>query len=398
VLLLLDRALRADRERCGDHRQAAARVAWVPLWASLKGMQVQRRALVMLVAALAAGGAASGALAGSAGTAPLHPLLPFARGQLKVLLGQGPSWQPVAGTPLTLTLFSGRPRPRVSAKTNAYITLQSPSQRCARSAKGDHHAQRLEIPSYYVATHLVTKTSIFTPGGGAAAGTYAVSLSGVIVSGVGSVRVCVWLANKPKVKTRPYSQTIPLIGGLFAASVSNVPALGISGSGAYALNAVYVARSFNYSVSTERCGTDEVDPAQSVAPGALAAESISLLRQPCAGDESVFSFTAPGRGALGSITYTATQAMTNPAGVGVLGGCELDPITVTKLSVATAYVVADGCKVGRLLVAPDDPTLPRGAVTEAQVDGGIAEVAPAGTTVDLVLNGVPVSSRSKKHH
>lgn len=342
----------------------------------------------MLVATLAAGGAASGALAGSAVATPLQPLLPFARGQLKVLLGQGPSWQPVAGTPLTLTLFSGRPRRGVSAKTNAYITLQSPRQRCARSAAGDH-AHKLVIPAYYAATDLVSKTSIFTPGGGAAAGTYAAGLSGVIVSGVGSVRACVWLANKPKAKTRPYSQTIPLIGGLFAASVSDVPALGVSGSAAYALNAVYVARSFNYTVSTVRCGSDQVDPSQSVGPGALAAESISFPGQPCAGDDSVFTFTAPGRGALGSITYTSTEATTNPAGVGVLGGCELDPITVTRLAVAAAYVVADGCKVGRLLVAAVDPKLPRGAVTEAQVDGGIAEVAPAGSTVDLVLNGHP---------
>ena len=71
------------------------------------------------------------------------------------------------------------------------------------------------------------------------------------------------------------------------------------------------------------------------------------------------------------------------------GACELDPVTGTPLADAEQYVQADGCAVADVLVAPTQSGIPRGSVIDAQVDGGIAEVAPAGGAVDLVIAGRP---------
>ncbi len=363
-----------------------------------------RRALTLLVVALVACAAGVSEAATSAhhragsvrGDAPaaqasglrVAPLLPFARGQLVVSLGDPPSWQPVAGEPLTVTLFSGRPGSRRAAALNAYIGFQSVDRGCPSAATGDR-GHLLTVDGYYHSQDRVTGSSSFTPGGGAAAGDYEASIPDVVVHGARTVRACVWLSSSPRRRTRATVQDVPLLTGLFAASVANVPSA-VKGSGdAYTLNAVYVARRFAYSVATLECGKRYRSATRQVAPGALATESVSFLASPCASDTSQINFSAAGQRSLGALSYSPAQATTVPPTVTALGACELDPVTVTHLADAVAYVQADGCSVGNLLAAPFRSGIPRGAVIEAQVDGGIAEVAPKGTAVDLVLNGRP---------
>lgn len=315
------------------------------------------------------------------------PLLPFARGQLVVSLGDPPSWQPVAGQPLTVTLFSGRPESRRTAGLNAYIGFQSVERGCAATAAGDH-VHLLAIDGYYHAQDRVTGSSPFTPGGGAAAGDYEAGIPGVVIHGARMVRACIWMSPSARRRTRPTVQEIPLLNGVFAASVSNLRSA-VAGAGrAYTLNAVYVATGFAYSVATRECGDLYRSAGRRVAPGALATESVSLPPSPCAGDGSRINFSSAGR-ALGVLSYSSAQATTSPPAVAALGACELDPLTVTHLSDAVAYVQSDGCSVGDVLAAPFRTGIPRGAVIEAQVDGGVAQLAPQGTAVDLVLNGRP---------
>jgi hypothetical protein len=70
-----------------------------------------------------------------------------------------------------------------------------------------------------------------------------------------------------------------------------------------------------------------------------------------------------------------------------VGGCDLNGVGGLSLGDARRYVSAVGCRVARVLTAPHSSTVPRGDATAAQVDGGIAPVAPPGTSVDLVVNG-----------
>jgi hypothetical protein len=318
----------------------------------------------------------------------LGPLLPLARGQLLVSLGDPPEWLPESGAPETLTLFSGRPRGRTGG-LNAYLAIQGTGSRCARSATAGH--SHLILPRYYAATNLVSRRrSPFAPNGGAVSGDYAAAIPGVVVRRAGTARICVWLARAAGQRVSAVSQDVRLLNGLFAASVSAIPSAAPNSAGRfYTLNAIDVGRSFDYGASTTSCGGVADDGPRTADAGELATESITYSAAPCAGDGSEFTFTTAGGGPLGSLSYAVSQALTTPPQVTSIGACELDAVTVVPLAQATGYVQAVGCRVGRLLLSPYSRTAPRGAVLQAQVNGGVASIAPRGTAVDLVLNGRP---------
>lgn len=345
---------------------------------------VRRRALPLLALAAVAW-AFSAAAAGA--RLVTGPLIPLARGHLQVSLGDPPQWLPVSGRPLDLTLFSGRPSGRDSGALNAYLALQRPTRSCAPSAKRGHYTR--EIKSFYAgANQLAREQSPFAPSGGAAAGDYAATLSGIVVGQRGTTRVCVWLARVASQRGLAAVQDVPLLNGVFAASVSALPtAFGAARPSAYTLNAVQVARGFGYTAVTSSCGRQYTDARRSAADGELATESISFGSSACAGDGTQFTFTTPSGRTFGALGYTVSQAQTAPPQVASLGACELDGLTVSSPTSASEYVQAVGCEVGRLLVSPYQRGVPRGAVLEAQVDGGVAALAPRGTAVDLVLNG-----------
>lgn len=318
------------------------------------------------------------------------PLLPLTRGQLLVSLGDPPQWLPEAGVPIGLTVFSGAPRHAHAAALNAYIALQAPTKECAATPRADRPGRLLEVPHLYEAGHLLSATSPFTPGGGAEAGDYAATLSGVVIHQSGSVRACVWLARKTTQRGLAAVQNIQLLNGLFAASVSAVPSASPThGDQTYTMNAISVGGPLTVSAATSQCGTRSSDPPQTVADGEVASESFAYGKASCPTDGSTFKFSAPNQRSLGTLTYTLAQASAAPPEVSSLGACELDALTVTTLAAAEQYLEDVGCRVGRLLVSPRQTGVPRGSVLEAQVDGGVAEIAPRGTAVDLVLNGRP---------
>lgn len=346
---------------------------------------VPRRA----VALFGVGSALALALTGpAAAQLATHPLMPLARGQLLVSLGNPPQWLPESRTAETLTLFAGRPALRHTAGINAYIAVQRAGSRCAATAHGGH--AHLELPDLYARANRLTSRSPFTPAGGAQRGDYAASRDGVVVHQEKRARFCVWLSSSPTRRGPVASQDVPLLNGLFAASVSAIPSASKSAGGRYyTLNAIDVGRSFDYGASTTTCGGVSDDGPRTAAAGELATESISYGASPCAGDGSTFTFTTAGGRSLGSLGYPVADALTAPPMVTSSGGCELDALTVVPLAAAESYVQAVGCTVGRLLISPFSRAEPRGAVLEAQVAGGQASVAPRGTAVDLVLNGRP---------
>jgi hypothetical protein len=348
----------------------------------------RRRALVgaVVISALAASVALADAGAALAQPA-FAPVLPLARGKLLVSLGNPPQWLPESGTPTGLTLFSGAPRSARAAAYNAYIALQRGSRRCAATPAGDHESL-LEIPSYYTTQNLIAHQS-GSPFAGAQAGDYAVTLPGITVRLRRLVRACVWIAATEHARSLRLSEPIQLLNGLFAATVSALPSASSGVGGAYTLNAIDVGAPFRYAVTTTQCGIQYHDASAAVADGTIATESVAIESNQCAGDGSTYSFTSATGGALGSLSYSVAQAIATKPTVATVGACELDPISVIPLADATQYVQAVGCRVRRLLLAPYDPALPRGAVIEAQVDGGLAELAPSGTAVDLELNGRP---------
>jgi hypothetical protein len=201
------------------------------------------------------------------------------------------------------------------------------------------------------------------------------------------VRACVWLASSPTTSTRPVVQEIPLLNGLFAASVAALPTAQAGPPSSYSVDAVDVQKPFSYGVATTVCGVTTRDPRQQVAVGEPASDSVTIGSGNCPADASTFSFFASGGHSLGRLTYTVADASTSPPLVAHAGACDLNSVAGTTLTAAQTYVVAVGCRVGRLLKAPYDKALPRGYVTEAQIDGGIAQIAPRGTKVDLVLDG-----------
>ena len=325
-----------------------------------------------------------------------EPLLPLARGHLLVSIGTPPQWLPESGTTTSLTLFSGLPARSGDTTDNAYIAIQDAGRRCAPTPARDRQTL-LEIPAYYTATNLISAHRN-SPWRGAQAGDYAVTLPSIVIHQRGRARACVWLAPKPGSRGLVRSQTIRLLNGLFAASVSAVPSASTGIGGAYTLNAIDVDRTFNYAVTTLQCGIHYSDTSGSVADGQLATESIALETNPCAGDGSTIAFThVAGAGPFATLTYTEAQAVAAPPQISAIGGCELDPVALVPLADAIPYIQAVGCGVRRLLVAPYNPGLPRGAVIEAQVNGGLAEVAPRRTQLDLELNGRPETSATRHH-
>lgn len=318
------------------------------------------------------------------------PLLPLAGGQLLVSIGTPPQWLPESGTTTELTLFAGIPRVRNATADNAYIALQSAGRRCAVSPARDRQPL-LTIPNFYSPANLIANQR-HSPFAGAQAGDYAVTIPSVVVHQQRRTRACVWLVQKPRQRGLDLSQSIRLLNGMFAASVSAVPSASAGIGGAYTLDAIDVGTPFSYAVSTLQCGIRSQDASGQVGDGRLATESIAIETNPCAGDGSTFSFAVAGGRSLGALTYTITEATAAPPQVATAGACELDPVAAIALTTAEQYVEAVGCRVGRLLLAPYTAALARGAVIEAQIDGGLAEVAPRGATVDLELNGRPALS------
>ena len=311
------------------------------------------------------------------------PLLPLARGEVRVLLGDSPYWLPVSG-PTELSLLAGPPRGSGSG-LNAYVALQSDAQGCAGSASADH-GRKLTFAGFFSGRFRLPRQSALAPTGGAEPGVYMAHAAATIAQH-GRVRACVWIAPRPTSNARPAVQEIPLLNGLFAASVAALPDGQAGPSSTYSLDAVDVLRPFSYGVATTVCGATTRDPRQSVAAGDPASESLSLGSGNCPTDATTFSFFAAGGHSLGRLTYPLADAGAGPPVVVHLGACDLNAAAATTLAAARTYVAAVGCQVGRILKAPYDKALPRGYVTEAQVDGGIAQIAPRGTKIDLVLDG-----------
>jgi hypothetical protein len=355
-----------------------------------------RRRPALLVGLAAAWAVALALLAGagrsqaqSSPQPPVAPLLALARGQLLASLGTPPQWLPESGVPTTLTLFAG-PRSDAGLANNAYIALQRASRRCARSAAGDH-ATLITLTTPFVSANLILHER-GSPWAGAPKDVYALTVGPLTLHEARAVRVCVWLAPTPRARALALSQSIPLLNGLFAASVST---LANPSGGAYTLDAIDVGRVFSYSIATLNCGDHYADTSGPVSDGQLATDSIAIGTNPCAGDGSIYTFTAANGSEIGTLGFSITQAVSPQPVVAAIGGCELDPIAGTPVNIAEGYVEAVGCRVKQLIVGPYSTSLPRGSVVEAQVTGGLAEVAPRGAAVDLEINGTPplISSR-----
>jgi hypothetical protein len=347
----------------------------------------RRRGLSLLFVTVAALAVTAGiAAAKRPHQPPTRSLLPLGRGQVVVSLGDPPQWLPLSGEPTYATVFAGRPRAPHAGAGNLYIAFQSPGRLCARSVSGDH-ARPLLASGYFRAADLVSRQqSPFAPDGGAAAGVYEQTLGPFTLHQSAATRACVWLGSSERSSALIASQLVPLLNRTFAASVSNLPQPGAGGT-AYTMNAV-AGRGFTYSARTTACGRTASDTSQAVPAGTPASEAIAADPSPCPGDGTSFNFDAGGQ-SLGSLNYTVAQAQGAVPFVLRAGGCELDAVDQTPLSDAVQYVQQDGCRLGNLLVSPFRRGLPRGVVIEAEVDGGIADLAPSGTTVDLVLNGKP---------
>jgi hypothetical protein len=353
-----------------------------------------RQGTALLVVGLLLLGALVAVLVGvtrASATPSPQPLLPLSRGQLLVSAGRPPQWLPVSGRPLTVTLFSRPSRARPSHSLNAYLALQPVTRSCAGSAARDRVRPLHEIASLYSPLNLLSRGhSPFAPRGGAPSGVYVAGVRDLILPQRGAVRVCVWLGRTARASHLGLRQDMPLLNGLFAASVSALPSAARGGGGAYTASVFSASSPVRLSATTSACGRTLRDGPTTVPGGAPGSDAISFGAASCATDTSRFAFSTTGGRPLGTLSFSLAQAEASPPQVAAGGsGCELDPVTVTRLATATAYVQAVGCSVGRLLVQPFQRGIPRGAVVEAQVDGGLAEIAPRGTAVDLVLNGRP---------
>lgn len=322
-----------------------------------------------------------GAPAVSPSPARALALLPLARGQLTVLLGQTDQWQPQAGAPLTLTLIGGPPRGSDPGRATAVVALQPVARACGASPRADH-APLLAIPGFYGPGHLVSAGSPLAPDGGAQHGVYAASLAAGVLSERGAVRACTWLVGPTGSAGSPRTQAIPLLNGLFGAAVWSLP-----GGDGYGLDATAIGTGFSYTVDSAVCGEASAGPRTSVGEGDELAAAFSLGSLHCAADGSRFAFFSAHGDPLGAIAYSDADARATPAVFGHLGGCELGGVDGLSLAASRLYVAAVGCRIARVLTAPYDGALARGHVGEAQIDGGEATLAPAGTAVDLVTDG-----------
>ena len=336
------------------------------------------------IVALVAAGPSSGQTTRRAPHLRATRLLALKRGQTVILLGPYGQWLPESGVPTTLTLLSGPPRAPNAAGETAYVALQRGAAACPRRAP----ATAQLFPAYYVNAHLISRHP-GSPFSGAQPGDYAATINRLTVTQTGSTRACVWVGVTALNARLVHTQLIPLLNGLFAASVSTLASAGSTAAHAYTLDAVDVGTPFSYAVTTGQCSSQYQDASGKVPDGELATESITLTAHPCPTDGSQFSFSSATGTAIGVLDYTVAQATASPPVVAALGGCEFDPVADTTVAEATAYVTAVGCTVHRLIAAPYQRGFAHGAVLGAQVDGGNAEVAPHGMAINLLLNGTP---------
>ncbi|WP_249012360.1 hypothetical protein [Conexibacter sp. DBS9H8] len=360
--------------------------------------------LALLLALLAGVGALTAA-AHPLRRPPERALLSLSPGHFSVSVGPAaPEWLPVSGRPETLTLIAGRPRSRGAAGANAYVGVISAGGHCGATPAASHRPF-LTFGAFFSAADSARQVTPFTPDGGGAGGTFLASGSGVRLPAGPAARACIWLGSSPG--TAPASThrhrhhrspvragarlvaspLIPVLNGVFAASVSNLTGAG-AGHGGLMMTAISGGHRFTYTTTRLACGSTSTEPPTAVPAGTPASETISLSPSPCTSDATTFRFSVPGLGAR-TLTYPVTDALANPPVSVVTGGCELDPLTGVTVSAALAYLAADGCRLSGLQVSPFQRPLGRGTVAWAAVDGGVAELAPSGTAVTLVLNGRP---------
>ncbi len=370
------------------------------------GPNVKRRTAGMIVVVAVAAAAlivVLGAVAGAKTNRHVRTVavLSLARGSFEVSLGDAPEWMPLSGTPQTLTLIAGPPARARFASDNAYVDFIARGARCA-ATPADSGSGYLTIPHYFSPAHTGAHAGSFAPNGGAPKNSYVASLADVVVHQSTAARACIWLAQnvgmsktvkrgkKHRIKKAPSSLVtsvvVPLLNRTFAASVSNLSGA-TPGTGGYTMYAIDGGHAFRYSVATLQCARKSSDGATTIAAGTPASESISISTSPCPTDASTFTFR--GADVSRTLSFPIADALNSPARTVKLGGCELDPLTGASLAAAESYLTAVGCKLGQIEVTPYEKTLTRGAVAWASVDGGVAELAPAGTRVDLVLNGNP---------
>lgn len=249
------------------------------------------------------------------------PLLPLARGQLQVLLGNPSEWQPLSGSPLRVTLIAGPPRGHLG--DSAYITLQRTGVRCASSPAAAH--AQLRLADYYSSTDLLSRQrSDLAPNGGTQSGDYAATLDSIVVHPRGQVRACVWLARTANSQSHPFTETIPLLNGLFGATVSAAPAGAGGMPGAYAMDARSAGRTFAYSVASDVCGSLSGSGRTTVPTDDAADFTVSVNATDCPIDGSRFSFFTPAGRTLGSIAYSDGEAAASTPAIAHLGGCDLN--------------------------------------------------------------------------
>lgn len=319
------------------------------------------------------------ALAAALGAAPASalrdaPAFPLAPGQIAVALGPSPGqWQPQAGPPLALTLLAGPPRGDGGAarRLTAFAAVQPGSRPCAASARSDQGAL-LAFPDFYGPGRAVTAGSALAS---TAEARYAASADAGVLSGRAPVRTCVWLARSAAARARPASELLPLLNGLFAAAVWPT-------QGGYAFDAAAVGVPFAYSITSNVCGLKRTESAGRGASADGIAGTVSVGSLDCPGDAWRFSFSAAGGSPFGLIDYTDAESLVRPAAYGHLGGCDLTGVQGLSVASARRYVAAIGCRVANVLRSSAGAS-----VGEAEVDGGDAALAPAGTAVDLVADG-----------
>jgi hypothetical protein len=364
--------------------------------------------VVLAAAAIVAGFVMLGGAAGARTTRqiPTQKLLAMKAGSFEVSLGTAPSWLPLSGRTETLTLIAGAPKQRGAAADNVYVGFTAAQKACA-ATPGTSGNAFFTLARFFTSAHGAAKhAGAFAPNGGASSSTYLASLGKVVVPESGSARACVWLAKTvgdvsktvrkgkkgKKVKVKQPRRSLvaslpePLLNNTFAASVSNLS--GAVGAAAEVdMFAFDGGHPFRYSASAKQCNVTSSDAATTVAAGTPASESLSIGASPCTTDASTFHFSAPGL--TRTLAYPIADAVASPSKSVGAGACELDPLTGTTLANAEAYVAAVGCTVAAVQVTPFQKSLTQGNVSWAAVDGGVAELAPRGTAVTLVVNGTP---------
>jgi hypothetical protein len=392
-----DRPARPPRSRPAPVPGRRRLGAWAARGTALTG------ALVLVLSA-ATGGGVPAAGAQPLSHPPLRPLLSLAPGHFSVSLGPAaPEWLPLSGRPETLTLIAGRPRSRGAARANAYVGVIPATARCGATPSASDRPF-LTFPAFFSAADSARQITPFTPDGGAAGGTFLASGGSVHLPAGRAVRACIWLGSSPGAGVRPHrhrhhrgpaqagahlaaSEQIGLLNDAFAASVSNLTGAG-PGHGGVLMSAISGGHRFTYRTTRLVCGATATDPPVSVPAATPASAEISIGPSPCTSDATTFAFSVAGGGRR-TLTYPVTDALADPPVSVGTGGCELDPLTGARLAAALSYLAADGCRLAGLQVTPFRGPLGRGTVAWAAVNGGVAELAPAGSAVTLVLNGRP---------